>query len=168
DVSPHAGPVSGDPPGMLHGDAVVQICTFVIPSALAGPYVGTARRPFVVGDALGDDLLGEVDALADGVVRTPPVTEPPPRLASTITPRPPSSRTITTATAAGTSQGGRSNEGPPRDGGRATDGLRAGALIGARGTGGAVGGVWTTATPPPRGSAGAGAPGFQAGASRGG
>src|SRR5438445_11964533 len=87
-----------------------------------------------------------------------------------MTPRPPSSRTITTATAAGMSQGGRSNEGPPRDGGRATEGLRAGALIGARGTGGAVGtlgGVWTTATPPPRGSAGTVSPGFQAGVSRG-
>src|SRR5437868_8208183 len=153
---------------MLHGDAVVQICTLVIGSALAGPKLGTASCPLVVGVALGD-VPGEVDARADGVGCVPLVTGLPPRLARTITPKIPSRMTIATATAAGTSQGGRSASGPPRDGGRAT-GLRAGAAIGARGTGtgvGALGGVSTTATPLPRGSAGTVSPGFHTGASTG-
>jgi len=153
---------------MLHGDAVVQICTLVIGSALAGPKFGTASGPLVVGVALGD-VPGEVDARADGVGCVPLVTGLPPRLARTITPKIPSRMTIATATAAGTSQGGRSASGPPRDGGRAT-GLRAGAAIGARGTGtgvGALGGVSTTATPLPRGSAGTVSPGFHTGASTG-
>src|SRR5207302_400395 len=88
----------------------------------------------------------------------------------TITPKIPRRMTIATATAAGRSQGGRSDSGPPLDGGRATDGLRAGAATGARGMGagvGALGGVSTTATPVPRGSAGTVSPGFQTGASTG-
>src|SRR5436309_5905578 len=155
---------------MLHGDAVVQICTLLIGSALVGPKFGTASGPFVVADGLGEEAAGEVDARAVGVVRTPPVTWPPPRLASTITPKIPRRMTIATATAAGRSQGGRSDSGPPLDGGRATDGLRAGAAMGARGMGagvGALGGVSTTATPVPRGSAGTVSPGFQTGASTG-
>src|SRR5256885_946472 len=143
---------------MLHGEAGVQICTFVIGSALVAPKFGTASGPLVVADALGD-VRGEPEGFADdeGVVWTPPVTVPPPRFASTITPKIPSRMTIATAIAAGTSQGGRSEGGPPRDGARATDGLRAGATTGARGMGaavGALGGVSTTATPAPRGSAG--------------
>jgi len=150
---------------------VVQICTFVIGSALVGPKFGTASGPFVVADGLGE-AAGEVDAWAVGVVCTPPVTWPPPwpRLASTITPKIPRRMTIATATAAGRSQGGRSDSGPLLDGGRATDGLRAGAAMGARGMGagvGALGGVSTTATPVPRGSAGTVSPGFQTGASTG-
>src|SRR5438128_719982 len=154
---------------MLHGDAVVQICTFEIGSALVGPKFGTASGPFVVADGLGE-AAGEVDARAVGVGCTPPVTWPPPRLASTITPKIPRRMTIATATAAGRSQGGRSDSGPLLDGGRATDGLRAGAAMGARGMGagvGALGGVSTTATPVPRGSAGTVSPGFQTGASTG-
>src|SRR5438093_1111198 len=91
---------------MLHGDAVVQICTFEIGSALVGPKFGTASGPFVVADGLGE-AAGEVDAWAVGVVCTPPVTWPPPRLASTITPKIPRRMTIATATAAGRSRGGR-------------------------------------------------------------
>src|SRR3989441_650957 len=155
---------------MLHGEAGVQICTFVIGSALVAPKFGTACGALVVADALGD-VRGEPEGFADavGVACTPPVIGPPPRLARTITPTAPRRMTITTATAAGTSQGGRS-EGTPRDGGRGTDGLRAGAEIGARGTGAGVGtaaGVSTVATPVPSGSAGTVSPGFHTGASTG-
>src|SRR2546428_9526691 len=124
---------------MLHGEAGVQICTFVIGSALVAPKFGTACGALVVADALGD-VRGEPEGFADavGVVCTPPVIGPPPRLARTITPTAPRRMTITTATAAGTSQGGRS-EGTPRDGGQGTDCVRAGAAIGARGTGAGVG-----------------------------
>ena len=155
---------------MLHGEAGVQICTFVIGSALVAPKFGTACGALVVADALGD-VRGEPEGFADavGVACTPPVIGPPPRLARTITPTAPRRMTITTATAAGTSQGGRP-EGTPRDGGRGTDGLRAGAEIGARGTGAGVGtaaGVSTVATPVPSGSAGTVSPGFHTGASTG-
>ena len=125
----------------------------------------------MVADAVGD-VRGEPEGFADavGVACTPPVLGPPPRLARTITPTAPRRMTITTATAAGRSQGGRSDRGPPLDGGRATDGLRAGAAMGARGMGagvGALGGASTAATPVPRGSAGTVSPGFQTGDSTG-
>src|SRR2546428_9182286 len=115
------------------------------------------------GSALGAESVPEKTATKGGDreecaeaaagAASPPVIGPPPRLARTITPTAPRRMTITTATAAGTSQGGRP-EGTPRDGGRGTDGLRAGAEIGARGTGAGVGtaaGVSTAATPGARG-----------------
>lgn len=46
--------VSADDPGMLHGEAAVQIWTDFTGSALAGPkVVGTASGPLFDGDALG-------------------------------------------------------------------------------------------------------------------
>ena len=62
----HAVPFSGEPPGILHGEAVVQICTFEIGSALVGPKFGTASGPFVVADAyrrkFGGDHIDDVRA----------------------------------------------------------------------------------------------------------
>src|SRR6266852_1342191 len=59
----------------------------------------------------------------------------------TITPTMPSRMTMTTATAAGTSHAGRSASTPPREGGRGTDGLRAGDATGVQlcGPGGSAG-----------------------------
>src|SRR5579864_3872494 len=98
--------------------------------------------------------------------------EPPPLPESSLIPTIPSNRMITTATAPGTSQGGRSARiPPPPTGGRGTDaGLRAGGgTVGVRAGGGAVGVrvVSTYATPVPRGSAGIASPGFHAGCSTG-
>lgn len=46
--------VSGDEPGMLHGDAVVQIWTDFTGSALEGPnVVGTASGPLFDGVEVG-------------------------------------------------------------------------------------------------------------------
>ena len=56
------------------------------------------------------DVVGLADA--DGEVLTP-VIGPLPRLARTMTPPIPSRITITAAIAAGMSQGGRSDSGPP-------------------------------------------------------
>lgn len=124
---------------MLHGDALVQICTLLTGSAAAGPKVGTVRGPLPVGDELGF-VLGVPDGWAEGVGWVWP-TGLLLRLASTITPKIPSSNTIATAMAAGTSHGGRS-DGTPLGGrvGRGT-GLGAGALIGGRVAGGGVVGV---------------------------
>jgi len=139
DVTLHEVAFSGEPPGMLQGEALVQIWTDLTGSAELGPYVGTGRGPPVlVGEELGV-VRGEAVGwpLVVGVGRTW-LTGLPGRL-STKTPTIPSRMMMTTATAAGRSHAGRSGGRPPPDGGRATDGLRAGAAIGAPGTVGAVG-----------------------------
>ena len=112
----------------------MQNWTLVIGVAFEGPYVGTVCRPpvgVVLGEAFGD-VVGRVDG--DGL---PPILVPFPRFASTITPTVPRMRTIATAIAAGTSQAGRSDRGPPPGLGRCADGLRAGAEGGGVGRAGA-------------------------------
>jgi hypothetical protein len=139
DVTLHEVAFSGAPPGMLQGEALVQICTDLTGSAEVGPYVGTARGPPVLVGEVPGVVRGDAVAwpLVVGVGRTW-LTGLPGRL-STKTPTTPSRMMMTTATAAGTSHAGRSGGRPPPDDGRATEGLRAGAEIGARATGGAVG-----------------------------
>ena len=154
---------------MLQGEAVVQIWTLVIGAALCGPKLGTACSAPPVGDVLGD-AFGEPVGLVDGDVWTP-VIGPLPRLARTITPTAPSKITMTAATAAGISQAGRSDNGPPPPLGRWTEGRRAGADGGRRGAGAGAGsatdGIAATATPVPSGSAGTASPGFHVGCSIG-
>jgi hypothetical protein len=54
ELTSHELPVSADDPGMLHGDAVVQIWTDFTGSALDGPkVVGTACGVCPEGEALG-------------------------------------------------------------------------------------------------------------------
>jgi hypothetical protein len=167
----HAAPrsqlvaVSGVAPPMLHGVEGEQYDTLLTGSAFAGAYVGTARGPpcaLGVGLAFGL-VLGVVPGLGECCA-----TGPPPllllRLARMIPPAVPRSRIRTTAMIAGISQDGRS-EVPPPAGLRATVGLRAGALIGAR-CGGASGGGATGAAVAIS-TAGAAPPGFQTGGSIG-
>jgi len=167
--------VSGDAPGMLHGDAAVQICTDFTESALDGPnVVGTARGALPDGVEVGvarGVLVGWADGDDDDVCWA--IGEPVLRPDSSLIPTIPRMRMITTATAAGTSHDGRSARipaPPPPAGGRGTVGLRiGGGTVGVREGGGSVGagGVSTAATPVPRGSAGTASPGFQAGCSTG-
>src|SRR6202165_884952 len=112
-----------------HGVLVVQNGTTLAWPAVAGASVGTSWMVPVEGVGLA---LAELDGWADGVVWTWP-TGLWPRPGRTRTRTIPRSNTIATATAAGTSQGGRSERTPPEDAGRGTYGLRTGALGGGAG-----------------------------------
>ena len=59
--------VSAEDPGMLHGDAALQIWTDLTGSAEAGPnVVGTARGPWPDGEEDGE-ACGDPDGWAEGV-----------------------------------------------------------------------------------------------------
>src|ERR1700694_2488526 len=144
-----------------HGVLVVQNWTALTWPAVAGASVGTSWMVPVEGVGLA---LAELDGWADGVVWTWP-TGLWPRPARTMTPTIPRSNTIATATAAGTSQGGRSERTPREDAGRGTYGLRTGVLGGGAvcvaAEPGAAKGSGADDDPMPGGTT---SPGFQTGA----
>lgn len=168
DVASQVDPVSGDEPGMLQGEEGAQIWMDLTGSASAGPnVVGTATGVLPLGVAVGVPCgvpvgwaVGEVVPCATGL----PVL----RLDSTLKPTMPSSSTMMTATAAGTSHGGRSARMLPPTDGRGTERRTAGGVVireGGAGVGTREGSV--TTTPLPSGSAGTASPGRHTGCSSG-